>query len=143
MDLLDRTRQEIANRLKQLKPQVEEYRQLEVAAKALGGVRSRGASAATSNGRRKRGRPRGSVTASAKAPGTRATATSKGRGGRRKGTGTRAAQALAAVQAQPGITIPELAAKMGIKQNYLYRVMPELEKEKKVAKRDRGWHAAP
>jgi DNA-binding IscR family transcriptional regulator len=45
------------------------------------------------------------------------------------------------VQGQPGITIPELAAKMGIKQNYLYRVLPGLEKEKKLDKKGRGWHA--
>ena len=50
------------------------------------------------------------------------------------------AEALAFVQGQPGITIPELAAKMGIKQNYLYRVLPSLESENKVAKRGRGWH---
>ncbi len=31
---------------------------------------------------------------------------------------------------------------MGIKQNYLYRVLPTLEKDGKVAKRDRGWHAS-
>ena len=29
---------------------------------------------------------------------------------------------------------------MGIKQNYLYRVLPALQKEGKVAKRGRGWH---
>ncbi|HUH82216.1 MAG TPA: hypothetical protein VLZ06_12920 [Solirubrobacteraceae bacterium] len=44
------------------------------------------------------------------------------------------------MQGQPGITIPELAAKMGIKQNYLYRVLPGLESEKKVEKKDRGWY---
>jgi DNA-binding IscR family transcriptional regulator len=44
------------------------------------------------------------------------------------------------VQAQPGITIPELAAKMGIKQNYLYRVLPGLEQDGKLEKRGRGWH---
>ena len=60
--------------------------------------------------------------------------------GRRKGSGTRAAQALSFVAAQPGITIPELAARMGIKQNYLYRVLPSLEEEGKVAKQGRGWH---
>ncbi len=43
---------------------------------------------------------------------------------------------------QPGITIPELAAKMGIKQNYLYRVLPGLEQEKKIKKQGRGWHPA-
>ena len=64
----------------------------------------------------------------------------KRRAGRRKGSGTRAAEALSFVQGQPGITIPELAAKMGIKQNYLYRVLPGLEQEKKVQKKDRGWY---
>ncbi|HEY3865134.1 MAG TPA: hypothetical protein VGL54_03495 [Solirubrobacteraceae bacterium] len=63
-----------------------------------------------------------------------------GRVGRRKGSGTRAAQALSFVQGQPGITIPELAAKMGIKQNYLYRVLPGLEQEGKLEKKGRGWH---
>jgi hypothetical protein len=63
-----------------------------------------------------------------------------GKVGRRKGSGTRAAQAVAFVQGQPGITIPELAAKMGIKQNYLYRVLPSLEQEGKLEKKGRGWH---
>jgi hypothetical protein len=47
---------------------------------------------------------------------------------------------LGFVRGQPGITIPELAAKMGIKQNYLYRVLPGLEQDGKVVKRGRGWH---
>jgi hypothetical protein len=29
---------------------------------------------------------------------------------------------------------------MGIKQNYLYRVLPGLQKENKVSKLGRGWH---
>lgn len=64
----------------------------------------------------------------------------KGKVGRRKGSGKRAAEALSFVQAQPGITIPELAAKMGIKQNYLYRVLPGLEQDGKLEKQGRGWH---
>jgi hypothetical protein len=64
----------------------------------------------------------------------------KGKVGRRKGSGTRAAEALTFVQGQPGITIPELAAKMGIKQNYLYRVLPGLEQDGKLEKKGRGWH---
>jgi hypothetical protein len=62
------------------------------------------------------------------------------RAGRRKGSGTRAAEANTLVKGQPGITIPELAARMGIKQNYLYRVLPGLEQEGKVSKRGRGWY---
>jgi hypothetical protein len=149
-DFLDEKRQEITDRLKELKPLVDEFRRLEAAASALAGVGgSAAASAATSAPRRRGpGRPRGSRTATA-SPATkvaRKAARKKPgrpagrRAGRRKGSGTRAAEALSFVQGQPGITIPELAAKMGIKQNYLYRVLPGLEQEGKVKKTGRGWH---
>ena len=49
-----------------------------------------------------------------------------GRRGRPKGSGTRSKQALELVRDEPGITIPEIADAMGIKQNYLYRVLPGL-----------------
>ncbi len=39
---------------------------------------------------------------------------------------------------QPGITIPELAVKMGIKQNYLYRILPGLQQEGKLEKKNRA-----
>ncbi len=159
-DFLDEKRQEITARLKELKPLVEEYRRLEAAASALDGVGGSSAAASGSTaapvarkatGRRGPGRPKGSKTRAAKAaPAATAAATpaapakrgggARRKAGRRKGSGTRAAQALSFVQAQPGITIPELAARMGIKQNYLYRVLPSLEEEGKVAKQGRGWH---
>jgi hypothetical protein len=151
-DFLDEKRQEIAQRLKELKPSVDEYNRLEAAAAALQGVggTSASASATTAAAPRRRGpgRPRGSVnrkaastaSAPAKAGRKKAGRPAGRRAGRRKGSGTRAAEALSFVQGQPGITIPELAAKMGIKQNYLYRVLPGLEQEKKVAKQGRGWH---
>ena len=145
-DFLDEKRGEITRRLAELKPLVEEYARLEQAASALAGVgASSGASRAPAKGngrRRKPGRRRnaagssGATPAATSKPKTRR----KRRGGRPKGTGGRAFEALAAVQEHPGITIPELAAKMGIKQNYLYRVMPTLVKEKKVRKIDKGWH---
>ncbi len=50
-----------------------------------------------------------------------------------KSRGTRAAQALTLVRGQPGITIPELEAKMGIKQNYLYRVLPDSSRNESSA----------
>jgi hypothetical protein len=151
-DFLDQKRREITNRLNELKPQVDEYNRLEAAASALASVGgSESARTATTPAtRRGPGRPRGSTgrakrAATAKttrktpsrSPGRRA---GKRRAGRRKGSGTRAAEALSFVQGQPGITIPELAAKMGIDQNYLYRVMPGLEKEKKLKRKGRGWH---
>jgi hypothetical protein len=64
-----------------------------------------------------------------------------GRRGRPRGSGTRAKEALTIVRSNPGITIPELAVKMGIKQNYLYRVLPGLQKDGLVRKEGRGWHA--
>lgn len=148
-DFLEDKRREISDRLRELKPAVDEYNRLEAAAAALAGVRGSG-SASTTIRRRGPGRPKGSRTTT-KAKKTATTARKvrrkkpgrppgKRRAGRRKGSGTRAAQALSFVKGQPGITIPELAAKMGIKQNYLYRVLPGLEQEGKVTKRGRGWH---
>jgi len=160
-DFLDDKRHEIADRLKELKPFVDEHKRLEAALAALASVGGSASAAVASAVPRRRGpgRPRGSRNA-AKAPAAAPTATAtpkaaakpkrkkaaragrpagRRRVGRRKGSGTRAAEALAFVQGQPGITIPELAAKMGIKQNYLYRVLPGLQQEGKVTKQGRGW----
>ncbi len=57
-------------------------------------------------------------------------------------TASRASQAYELVKESPGITIPELAAKMGVRQNSLYRVLPALELDGKVSKQGRGWHPA-
>jgi hypothetical protein len=124
-DFLDEKRHEIRARLKELKPLVDEYQRLEAAAAALDGVPPTGAS------RRAPGR---STT-----PARQRGAAHGGRRGRPKGSGTRGAEALELVRANPGITIPEIAAKMGIKQNYLYRVLPGLADDGLVVKDGRGW----
>ena len=56
-----------------------------------------------------------------------------------RGSGTRSKQALELVRTRPGITIPEIAEAMGIQQNYLYRVLPALQKDGLVRKDGRGW----
>ena len=130
-DFLDEKRKEIQARLKELKPLVEEYTRLEAAERALSGVGTNGARST-------------STTSSSPAPARRRRSSGgsgTGRRGRPRGSGTRAVQALELVKARPGITIPELADAMGIKQNYLYRVMPTLAEEGKVTKSGRGWHA--
>jgi hypothetical protein len=114
-DYVDTARKAIDEQLGNLR---EEIKRLEAAAAALGSARP--------VRRRGPGRPRGSGTARKR--------------GRRRGSGTRAAQAQKLVTENPGITIRELADKMKIKQNYLYRVMPQLEADKKVRKRDKGWY---
>jgi CRP-like cAMP-binding protein len=128
-DFLDEKRSEIGARLKELKPLVDEYQRLEAAAAALDGMPS-GAPAAS----------RAAGTRAARAPAKRRSSGGGGRRGRPKGSGTRGAEALALVKESPGITIPELAAKMGIKQNYLYRVLPGLAEDGLVSKDGRGWH---
>jgi hypothetical protein len=112
-DFLDEKRKEIEARLKELRPLVDEHDRLQKAAAALAGVGNGGTKQRPAR-RRGRGRPRG--------------------------TGTRAKQALELVRARPGITIRELSEAMGIHANYLYRVMPTLESEGQVVKRDKGWH---
>lgn len=146
-DFLDEKRREINDRLKELKPAVDEYSRLEAAASALAAV-GRAAPATTRTATPKAGRPPGSGKKAGRPPGSGKkvgrpagkAGRSKGRVGRRKARGPRALQTLSLVQGQPGITIPELAAKMGIKQNYLYRVLPGLQREGIVAKRGGGWH---
>lgn len=118
-DFLNTARRDIESRLADLR---DEIRRLESALAALtdrgrGTARGRGSTRRAANGRRRRR-------------------------GRRAGGGTRAAQAERLVKSNPGITISELAKKMGITPNYLYRVMPQLEKDGKVRKRDKGWHPA-
>jgi len=120
-DFLDEKRKEIDARLKELRPLVDEYNRLEKAAAALAGVGNNRARTAT----RRQSRGAGS-----------------GRRGRPRGSGTRAKQALELVRTRPGITIAELADAMSIKANYLYRVMPTLESEGQVVKRNGGWHPA-
>ena len=124
-DTIDAARKTIEDRISSLR---EELDQLESAAAALGGrvvSRARGTGRSRSTGRlRKR------------------SGTGTGRRGRPRGSGARAAQAEKLVRDNPGITIAELAKKMGIKPNYLYRVLPALQKDGKVRKRDKGWHPA-
>lgn len=122
-DFLDEKRKEIDARLKELKPLVEEYQRLEKASAALSGV-GQGGGPRRSNGSRRRS----------------SGSSGSGRRGRPRGSGKRALQAEELVNAQPGITIPELADAMNIQANYLYRVMPTLQSEGKVNKRGKGWH---
>lgn len=124
-DFLDEKRKEIDSRLNELRPLVDEFHRLELAARALAGVGSESAPTArrkSGNGRR---RPSGGTPR---------------RRGRPPGSGKRARQAEELVNQRPGITIPELADAMGIQANYLYRVMPTLQNEGRIRKQGKGWH---
>jgi transposase-like protein len=112
-NVLDEARTLVEKRLRELD---QERARLERALADLTGGRV---------GRRRPGRPRGS-----------------GGGRRRRRGGTRADQAVKIVSDNPGITASEVAKRLKIKPNYLYRVMGDLQKEGRVRKRGRGYHPA-
>jgi hypothetical protein len=105
-----------------------EKARLERALKDLGGSVSRasgrvGRPAGSGTARRGPGRPKGSKTR------------------RSRRGGTRREQALKVIGENPGITVSEIAKQLKIAPNYVYRVMAELQQDKSVTKKGKGFHA--
>jgi len=59
---------------------------------------------------------------------------------RRGGGGGRAQLTAKLIAEQPGITASDLAKAMSIAPNYLYRVLPRLEREGHIIKQGKGYH---
>jgi sugar-specific transcriptional regulator TrmB len=118
-NVLDDARDLVKKRLAELE---DEVRRLERALAQLGGRAGR-----------RRGRPRGSAKKARKKAAKKPA--------RRRRGGTRADQAVKLIQKKPGITASEIAKSMKIKPNYLYRVLSDLEKQKKVKKKGRTYRA--
>lgn len=78
------------------------------------------------DGGAKRGRPRRSST---------------GKPRRKRSGTTRADEAVKLIADKPGITASDIAKAMKIKPNYLYRVLSDLEKQKRVKKKGRTYTA--
>ena len=129
-DFLEEKRKEIQARLKELKPSVEEYNLLLAADEALGGLGNGPRQAHRDGHRGGDARPRARRSGGGPAP-SAAAPRAAGRARRRR---------WQLVTERPGITIPEMAEAMGIQQNYLYRVMPDLAEKGQVTKSGRGWH---
>jgi hypothetical protein len=89
-------------------------------------------------------KPTGSKPPRTRAPRSARSATPAPRAkrGRPAGGGNRAQQAVAHITRQPGITASELASAMGIGPNYLYRVLPQLQREARITKQGKGYHPA-
>jgi predicted Rossmann fold nucleotide-binding protein DprA/Smf involved in DNA uptake len=121
-NVVEEARQLIHSRLTELD---DERKRLEGALKELGGKVAK----------RAPGRPKGS--ASKKAAPAAGGGTRKRR--KRRG-GTRADQAVALIESQPGISASDVAKTMKIKPNYLYRVLGDLEKEGRVKKDGRQYY---
>ena len=132
-DFLSEQLSALEKRLKDLRPQVEEYLHLEQVKEALEGV---------GKPRRGPGRPRGSTTRRRTSTSTARRRSTNGRRRRGRRGGTRAQQALKVVRDNPGITVSDLARKLNIKQpNYLYRVMNQLQSDGAVSKSGKGYTA--
>jgi len=122
-NVLDEARSLVKKRLAELD---DERKRLERALADLGGGNAPA---------RRPGRPRGATSTAAAAPSGAPKRRRKRRGG------TRADQAVALVEANPGINASDIAKQLKIKPNYLYRVLGDLEKEGRVKKQGRQYHA--
>ncbi len=127
--VLDEARDLVTKRLAELD---DERKRLERALTELGGKAAR--KAGRRPGRRP-GRPKGSTS-------KKSTTAKKGTRRRKRRGGTRADQAVALIKQNPGITASDIAKSMKIKPNYLYRVLSDLEKQKRVKKKGRTYSAA-
>ena len=107
---VDQARTLLERRLRELD---DERKQVQAALAGLG-----------SRARRGPGRPRGT-----------------GRTRRRRSGSTRADQAVRIIKQNPGITVSELGKKMKLNApNYLYRVLPDLQKEGRIKRKGKGYH---
>jgi hypothetical protein len=115
-------RTRVLGRMEELQPLVDEYEELRRIAAAIETEEA---------ARSADGAPRSRRAASRRAlrPG-------------RNGHGARSDQARTLIGEQPGVTVAELAKKMGIGTTYLYRLLPRLEREGVLRKQGQGYHLA-
>jgi phage terminase small subunit len=116
----------VAQRMSELRPLVDEYRELEQVAQRLGVTPSVAADVAADAPRRPR-RTRRRAAPAASANGGAAD-------GRRNG---RREQLLAAVKARPGITVREVGTELGVDPTSRYRIVHQLEQDGALQKRGR------
>ena len=112
----------VARRMKELRPLVDEYRELEQVAARLGVSPSDSADAAPTPAR----------TRSA----ARRTRTTPAPGSRSRSNGRRD-QLLAMVKERPGITVREVGTQLGVDPTSLYRIVHRLEQDGALQKRGR------
>lgn len=132
--VLEKVTREIGDRVARLEPMVQEHKRLAAALQALRQLD--GARAPTRAPHR---RARRVTQAKPKAP-PRARARRTSAAGTAGANATRSAQVLEQVERQPGITVTELATKLGMNRTYLYRVVPALQRAGKIRKDGRGLH---
>jgi hypothetical protein len=131
----------VRERMRELRPMLAEYRDLEAVARRLGIDVDQDAgdepASGTTEPQPQAGRPRSSRRGAGRPSSSAATARSRSRTGRRGGrarSGSRREQLLALVKDQPGITVREAGQRLGVDGTSLYRVVHRLEQEGAVKK---------
>lgn len=141
IDELKGLEERVTKRMQELRPLVDEYRELEQVAERLGvspreGTDTSGSArraARSSRSRRKTSATPRSATAATSATGAAGTGRAAGRAprdGRRE-------QLLSMVKARPGITVREVGSELGVDPTSLYRIVHRLEQEGELRKRGR------
>ena len=144
MSVLDEFRdveQRVVQRLKELEPAVAEYRELEQVAARLG------IKTPQSDGRDRQSAPVATRSRTRRATAKQATggqpaapAAARRAGGARRGAapGQREQQMLALVRERPGITVAEVAQRLGVDATGLYRIVRRLEERGSIRKNGRN-----
>ena len=130
--LIERVNREFQAKLDELRPAAEEFAAVTTVWERLNGIESNGATVSPRIAAR--GRRTARVTPGA-AKVAKRTSTKRGRP---QGSGKRAQQAIHLLSQNGPMTTGELASKMGINSNYLYRVLPDMAKKGILAKNDAG-----
>ncbi|HEX3873325.1 MAG TPA: hypothetical protein VHW26_04195, partial [Solirubrobacteraceae bacterium] len=132
---LSTIRGQVQDRLKELEELIAPLRaELEELTGVAEKFTSNGAGAVTEPARRARRAAKAKQTSAPKAAAPRKSRRAGGGGG----GASRAEQAITLIDENPGMTVPDMAKAMGIGSNYLYRVLPALEKDGKVTKQGKG-----
>jgi hypothetical protein len=119
--VVDDIKKRVDRRLAELEPMMAEYQELLAVKQGLD-TQSRGSAASAPRARRPQ---RTAGRRGSKAPG--------------RSKPGRAEQAIALISASPGITVKEIAQEMKINDNYLYRLLPRMEREGKLKRQAKGW----
>jgi CRP-like cAMP-binding protein len=138
IDELKGLEERVAQRMQELRPLVDEYRELEQVAQRLGVPNDNGADTsapARRTPRRARSTRRAAATTRSTAAATSARSPGRGRqNGRRE-------QLLSMVKARPGITVREVGSELGVDPTSLYRIVHRLEKDGVLQKNGRELRA--
>ena len=137
----------VAERMKELRPLVDEYRELEQVAQKLGvppaaadtpaprrraATRKRSGARSTNASRRTRAAAAGGPSSAASR-----TADAASAGAARARNNGRRDQLLDMVKARPGITVREVGSELGVDPTSLYRIVHRLEQDGALEKRGR------